>query len=278
MNRFQTCRNALQAALYDDGRLLERRIFDWLCNDGDEEGVLRAIMSYQNGDGGFGHGIEPDLMTPSSTMIASETALVLIDLLGITEKHATQGVAYWVCNHLDERGTIANPPKDLEDYPHQPWWKNEDDKRILFLSGQLMKMDHPLPAACEEKVAVLAEGYMKEFLETEEPMTFYDYPLYVYALNHPESPQSHEVISAMEKNFPFFFSEYANHYPLFSRYWYHAMDRMPEEFVEHEMKTLQETLTQGRLPNPYPELTQWDNVFTLDALLVLNKYGLTNID
>jgi len=39
--------------------------------DGSRENVLQMLEVYQNEDGGFGHGLEPDNWKPNSTPIAA---------------------------------------------------------------------------------------------------------------------------------------------------------------------------------------------------------------
>ena len=47
-------------------RLLDRRRFEFLFGDGDAELVLAALRAYRNPDGGYGHGLEPDLRAPEN--------------------------------------------------------------------------------------------------------------------------------------------------------------------------------------------------------------------
>lgn len=253
--------------------MLERRTYEWLFNEGDDDGVLRAIVSYQNADGGFGHGIEPDLLTPSSTMVAAETALVLMDLIGVDEKHIPEGIANWLAHSVCDRGTVPNPPENLKDYPHQPWWENHDDSRVLMLAGMLAKTETPLQEDVDKKIRAFANAEARRFVESEEPMSFYAYPLYVYALHTADFAERHAVLHKVETILPFFLDEYSGHHPLFSRYWYHCLDRVPEELIEKQIKNLQKDLAVGILTNPYPDLPWWEHIFTLDALVVAHKYG-----
>src|SRR4029450_534973 len=49
------------------GRALpDRRGFEVLFDGGDAEAVLAALSGYRNADGGYGHGLEPDLRAPES--------------------------------------------------------------------------------------------------------------------------------------------------------------------------------------------------------------------
>ncbi|GAA2164314.1 hypothetical protein [Actinomadura napierensis] len=47
-------------------RLLDRRRFELLTGEGDREAVLSALNAYRNPDGGYGHGLEPDLRSRTS--------------------------------------------------------------------------------------------------------------------------------------------------------------------------------------------------------------------
>ncbi|MBO2463626.1 hypothetical protein [Actinomadura violacea] len=47
-------------------RLLDRRRFDLLTGEGDPDAVLAALNAYRNRDGGYGHGLEPDLRSRTS--------------------------------------------------------------------------------------------------------------------------------------------------------------------------------------------------------------------
>ena len=48
--------------IWENGRLLERRLFDYYFRGGSKNSVINAIKAYQNEDGGFGHALEPDLL------------------------------------------------------------------------------------------------------------------------------------------------------------------------------------------------------------------------
>jgi hypothetical protein len=47
-------------------RLLDRRRFELLTGEGDRDAALAALNAYRNPDGGYGHGLEPDLRSRTS--------------------------------------------------------------------------------------------------------------------------------------------------------------------------------------------------------------------
>jgi hypothetical protein len=49
----------------------DRRCFELFFETGDAEAVLAALRAYRNTDGGYGHGLEPDLRAPESQPAAA---------------------------------------------------------------------------------------------------------------------------------------------------------------------------------------------------------------
>jgi hypothetical protein len=78
-------------------RLLDRRRFELLFDGGDAEPVLAALRAYSNRDGGYGHGLEPDLRAPESQPAAALHAFeVFAEAAPVT---APEAVA--LCDWLD---------------------------------------------------------------------------------------------------------------------------------------------------------------------------------
>jgi hypothetical protein len=87
-------------------RLLDRRRFELLFDGGDAEPVLAALGAYSNGDGGYGHGLEPDLRALESQPAAALHAFeVFADVAPVTPPEAVA-----LCDWLDE---IALPDGGL---------------------------------------------------------------------------------------------------------------------------------------------------------------------
>lgn len=86
--------------------------------------VLAALKHYQNNDGGFGHGLEPDLRTKQSTVIATTVALQILESVGgeasLIADHAMQ---YLSSQFID--GNWQAIHAGANDAPHAPWWRYE---------------------------------------------------------------------------------------------------------------------------------------------------------
>ena len=62
----------------EQGRELERRLLSYYFDDGTPTAVLDELASYQNQDGGFHNGLEPDLQLPDSSVITTTIALRIL--------------------------------------------------------------------------------------------------------------------------------------------------------------------------------------------------------
>jgi hypothetical protein len=105
-------------------RPLEKALFEYHFEGGGRTNVLAELVPYQNHDGGFGHGLEPDLQTPYSSVIATVTALGILRGIGADED--TPGLpaalAYLVEAYDVERERWPIAPPEVENAPRAPWW------------------------------------------------------------------------------------------------------------------------------------------------------------
>lgn len=114
--------------MHEEARPLERALFAYHFEKGSRTNVLAALVPFQNPDGGFGYGLEPDIRAPASSVIATVTALDILrriradeDTPGLPAALAYLVGAYDVAS---ERWPIV--PPEVEDAPHAPWWSYAD--------------------------------------------------------------------------------------------------------------------------------------------------------
>ncbi|MCJ8012434.1 hypothetical protein MUG84_11890 [Paenibacillus sp. KQZ6P-2] len=113
--------------IYANGRLLDRRRFEFHFEQGSAEAVLNALRPYQNEDGGYGSALEPDMRTPYSQPIATEYALSIMDEIGSWDLAMLNGIVNYLKNSLREEGGFPRATVDVNDYPHAPWWNTDKD-------------------------------------------------------------------------------------------------------------------------------------------------------
>ena len=88
---------AARSFMAGHARLLDRRRFELLLDGGDAEPVLAALSAYRNPDGGYGHGLEPDLRAPESQPAAALHAFeAFADVAPVTAPAAVE-----LCDWLD---------------------------------------------------------------------------------------------------------------------------------------------------------------------------------
>ncbi len=116
-----------QEFMWCNARLLERHLFSLLFGDGAKEPVLAALRPYQNSDGGFGHGLEPDKRSPESQPQDVEFALHILDMADIYDEQ----IVAQICNFLDNistaEGGVPFALPSVRKYPRAPWWETDDN-------------------------------------------------------------------------------------------------------------------------------------------------------
>ncbi len=231
--------------IFNQGRLLERKLYSYFFEKGSKEGVLKALSAYQNDDGGFGNGIEPDILCPDSSAIGAETALYILDLLDLKEEKLSKKLIDWIINAQNNEGFIDHPPKNLFNYPFQPWWKNPDDKRILILAAILRKWDINSP-----KFFKRVNRYFSN-LTIPDKFQIYDYPFFVYLKYCGDTQEETELFFKLLEYLPKIIKEYKNHFPLLSRYWFYLADNVKASVLKEEVNTFITSIeNDGGIRNP----------------------------
>lgn len=145
--------------LFSSARPLEQALFRYHFEDGPQTAVWQELAAHQNADGGFGHALEPDLRTPSSSALATGIALRLLAETGAPGDHPlVLEAAASLQKTLDPQTlTWRVAPLDTNDHPHAPWWHDQegsladtfDEYQIIpraELVAALYHFSGPLPA------------------------------------------------------------------------------------------------------------------------------------
>lgn len=114
--------------MHERARPVEKALFQYHFERGSRTNVLATLVPYQNADGGFGHGLEPDARTPASSVIDTVTAFDIYRRIRADED--TPGLpaalAYLVEAYDVERERWPIVTPQVEDAPHAPWWSYAD--------------------------------------------------------------------------------------------------------------------------------------------------------
>ena len=105
-------------------RRIDYELYRFRFRGGDKRSVLNRLKEYQNGDGGFGNAIEPDLRLPQSTAVATWMAFKFIEEVDPAEMDPILqgGLRYLITTYDRERNGWAIVRPEVDEYPHAPWW------------------------------------------------------------------------------------------------------------------------------------------------------------
>ncbi len=165
--------DAFEAAagfLLREARLLERRLFAACFLGAGPVGVVDAVRAYRNEDGGFGHGLEPDVRCPASLPIDTEVALQTLLIAGACDRELVRGACEFLSTSAaasGSEGAVAAASPVIEAFPRAAHWTDWTYEPGLNptagLAGLLhtLGVDHPWLEA--------ATGWCWSRLETGEP-------------------------------------------------------------------------------------------------------------
>src|SRR5580704_3298570 len=118
--------NAAAAFVAANARVLDRRRFQRLFEDGPAAPVRDAVAAYRNDDGGFGHALEPDCRAPGSQPAAAEMALRILDETDAWDEDLVRAACDWLVAVAPAEGGAAFVEPTLAGWPHAPWWVPEE--------------------------------------------------------------------------------------------------------------------------------------------------------
>jgi len=118
--------NAAAGFVAANARVLDRRRFQRLFEDGPAAPVRDAVAAYRNDDGGFGHALEPDCRAPGSQPAAAAMALRIMDETDAWDEDLVRGACDWLAAVAPAEGGAAFVEATLAGWAHAPWWVPEE--------------------------------------------------------------------------------------------------------------------------------------------------------
>ena len=114
------------------GRKLEQLRFHHTFVEPIPEEVVKELAAFQNPDGGFGHGLEPDFRLPDSSPMATTIGLQIAIELELPSSHPMVAAAldYLRSTYDAEIRGWAATSSAVNDYPHAPWWHRVPDAQL----------------------------------------------------------------------------------------------------------------------------------------------------
>ncbi|SER57822.1 hypothetical protein SAMN04487944_106120 [Gracilibacillus ureilyticus] len=111
-----------------NARPLEVARWNHLFKGNNKNKVIEILEAYQNEDGGFGHGIEPDFWLPQSSPMASWYAGQILAENGADNDDGIVGrlIGYLIKEYDPDKRLWSSVLPENNVYPHAPWWHWEE--------------------------------------------------------------------------------------------------------------------------------------------------------
>lgn len=119
-----------KAFIRSHARQLDQELFNFYFEGGSAKAVKEALATYQNSDGGFGHGLEQDIRAVVSSPICTTIAFQYLSEVGATvdDKLVQGGIAYFLETYNPQLQGWPLTLPTFNDAPHAIWWTYDPDK------------------------------------------------------------------------------------------------------------------------------------------------------
>ncbi|MDD3129013.1 MAG: hypothetical protein PHW21_01475 [Candidatus Izemoplasmatales bacterium] len=110
--------------LYRHGRPIDVARYEYLFLSRDKDTCINALISYQNEDGGFGHGLEPDSQNPFSSPVTTWMAFEIMEELELdnSSEIVKNTLRYLTEDAPMKDGFYLSTIPTNNNYPHAAWW------------------------------------------------------------------------------------------------------------------------------------------------------------
>lgn len=170
--------------VYKYGRPLEMSLFAYFFEEGSIDHVIEELKTFQNEDGGFGHGLEPDYTNPNSSPIQTWTAITHLRKLKLSSDHfmIKSILGYLESSYQKDVKRWPNTIPSNDQYPHAPWWTYRIDDSFnpsISLASFIMLHADPKDLVYTYAKEVMYEALIylrlkKEHIEVHELRCFVD--------------------------------------------------------------------------------------------------------
>ncbi|MCA9970083.1 MAG: hypothetical protein KC425_07705 [Anaerolineales bacterium] len=116
------------AFIHATAREVDKALFAYEFEGGPATAVLAALAAYQNDDGGFGLGLEPDFRMPASSPMATSVALQVATAVAAPAEHplVAGAIAYLIDSFEADHAYWPATSPAVNEAPHAFWWHVDD--------------------------------------------------------------------------------------------------------------------------------------------------------
>ena len=298
----KTLFSKIDSYMNSEARPLERAIFNYNFNTSSADDILDSLETFQNLDGGFGNGLEPDFKLMQSSPMATSIGLRHLHEIDYSERAQSMiasAIKYLETSFNCDRNGWYSLPNNDNNYPHAPWWDFREDINMTVI-------DYSFGNPTAELI-----GYLYKYKKYLNHLDIY--PLITHAItslnNRTEFSSEHEMFcyirmyNALDKEFSGQIettlrlavsqlvntnqSEWMNYVPSPLRFIYKESNNffgIDDEFIDLNLDYLLDKLeVEGKIfPTwqwgKYPAeweiaKSEWMGILTLEGLFSLMKFN-----
>ena len=195
---------AAENFIWSTARLVDRHRYSLLFADGQQRPVVEALRGYRNPDGGFGHGLEPDLRGPASQPAATLYALEILNEADASDDQLAIDARSWIASIAGPDGGIPFVLPGFEGYPHAPWWAATAEstpagEQGSFLTMALTAVLHDAGVTGDDWLARATEWSWRSIETTQEPGGYWLKYALAFLDSVPDSGHAQDMISSLAK-------------------------------------------------------------------------------
>jgi hypothetical protein len=269
-----------------EARLLEQRLYATLFEGAPPAGVVEALRGYQNEDGGFGHGLEPDKRCPASQPLDVQVALGTL----FAARTSDAAMLERACGYLAAVGPGGGVPcvlPSIADYPRAAHWGDGDFPPGLNPTAAIAGLLHAL--GIDHPWLDTATDFCWRELDRELPHDAHTLSVTFVFLEHVPDRQRAEalagLVAAKLPDAEFYLGDAdAEGYGLTPLHFAPTPDsRWRQSFDDAQIDAHLDRLERDQQPDggwpvtwePPTEASrlEWRGIVTLDALRTLSAYG-----
>jgi hypothetical protein len=177
--------------LTQDARTLDQALYAYHFEGAPASNVLDELAKYQNSDGGFGHGLEPDVRLKESSVIATTIAFQRFRELSADHPMVVKACRYLLDTYDAQRVNWPIIPPNIDDAPHAPWWTPGGDlERSMSnpraeIAGYVNEYAEHFPETLRETVT---PSVVTHLLDQPDEMEMHDLLCYIRLSETPNLP------------------------------------------------------------------------------------------
>jgi len=156
------------AFMHSRARPLEQALYAFHFEGAGREGVLDALAAFQNADGGFGRGVEPDLAFGGSSVICTVRAMELLaEVAAPPDCPLVRGGIDYLLGAYDPQAQVWEiVPRAVNDGPHAPWWHYEDAGQAAIWGGYLVNPRAEVIGCLYDYAALVPPALLREVTDS----------------------------------------------------------------------------------------------------------------